>query len=325
MNASLDRRLFGLVLMPWFLAVSGCAGTTNNSDRGSTLHLRDERISPDAGQTRGDKRVAVHVAAYLDGRAAAPSRKVGEIHSTVVDMHRPELVLDRDISSVVTSAISDTLTARGFEVSRDTEGPAARGADALRLSGTIRTFALDIGGRDRLAIAVETTVRAGNGSVLWSGVVSETADRYAGVSGNTKDSIAEYLTTGMKAVANKTAVQVHDAARQAHPDLLGPSFSPPHAVERADQVAPAVMSAPSQAPGRAGAAAAAAGRLSVVTTPPRAKVYLGDVYWGLSPLDLELAPDIYLLRVTLDGYKAAAEKISVRKATTTELEIVLER
>jgi hypothetical protein len=158
---------------------------------------------------------------------------------------------------------------------------------------------------------------------LWSGEVSEIADRYAGVSGNTRSSIAEYLGAGLKTVADKTAVQVNDAARRARPDLFGQSLPAPGLVQRAD--APAPVSVPSQAPGHTSAAPATPGRLSVVTTPPRAKVYLGDADWGLSPLDLELAPDIYALRVVLDGYKTTTEKVSVRRAALTEVEIRLER
>ena len=263
------------------------------------------------------------MAMYSDRRPTAATRKVGDIRATVVNMHQSELVLDQDISSLVTAAIGNALAARGFQVSSATDGARPGDADVFQVSGSVRTFALDIGGRDQLAIAVETTLREGGGKVLWSGVVSETGDRYAGVSGNTKDSIARYLASALKTVAEKTSVQVSDAARQARPDLFA-QLPALNAVPGVTVIVPAAVSSPPQPRGRADDAPTL-GRLRLTTTPPRAKVYLGDVYWGLSPLDLDLAPDIYSLRVSLDGYKTAGEKVSVRRAVTTELEITLEK
>lgn len=66
------------------------------------------------------------------------------------------------------------------------------------------------------------------------------------------------------------------------------------------------------------------GRLTIATTPSRAKVYVADVDYGLSPLKPELEPGIYTLHFKLDGFKTATEKVSVRKGETTELEIRLQ-
>jgi hypothetical protein len=65
--------------------------------------------------------------------------------------------------------------------------------------------------------------------------------------------------------------------------------------------------------------------LVLTTNPSRAKVYLEGVYFGMSPLHVEVEVGVHNLDVKLDGYKTASEKISVRKDDKTELELVLER
>ena len=71
-------------------------------------------------------------------------------------------------------------------------------------------------------------------------------------------------------------------------------------------------------------ASATTGLLLVNTSPSRAKVYLDGVYYGLSPLRLELEPGVYAASVKLEGYKMVTEKISVRKGDNTEVELSLE-
>jgi uncharacterized membrane protein len=68
---------------------------------------------------------------------------------------------------------------------------------------------------------------------------------------------------------------------------------------------------------------AATGYLSVTTKPSRVKVYVDEVYYGLSPLKLELGTGISNVRLKAEGYKPAAEKVSIRKSETTELEVTL--
>jgi hypothetical protein len=67
------------------------------------------------------------------------------------------------------------------------------------------------------------------------------------------------------------------------------------------------------------------GLLVLNTKPSRAKVYLDGVYFGMTPLRVEVDAGVHEVSVRLDGYKAGAEKVSVRKGDTTELEMVLER
>ena len=66
------------------------------------------------------------------------------------------------------------------------------------------------------------------------------------------------------------------------------------------------------------------GTLILTTQPARAKVYLDGVYFGLSPLNAEVESGIHNVDVKLEGYKKGSEKVSVRNAEKTELELILE-
>jgi len=68
-----------------------------------------------------------------------------------------------------------------------------------------------------------------------------------------------------------------------------------------------------------------AGRISIKTEPPRSKVYIGDVYYGLSPLTVDIEPIVYEITIRLEGFKEKKEKVSIRKGQKTELEINMEK
>ncbi|MBE0547211.1 MAG: PEGA domain-containing protein [Rubrivivax sp.] len=53
------------------------------------------------------------------------------------------------------------------------------------------------------------------------------------------------------------------------------------------------------------------------------KVYVGDVYHGLTPLTLELPAGVHVLHFRRDGCRTVTEKVAVRRAATVELEIKL--
>ena len=73
------------------------------------------------------------------------------------------------------------------------------------------------------------------------------------------------------------------------------------------------------------APASAKGTFSLTTVPSRARVYGDDVYYGTSPLKLELDPGVTVFRFKLDGYKTVTQKVSIRRGETTELDIKLEK
>jgi hypothetical protein len=63
----------------------------------------------------------------------------------------------------------------------------------------------------------------------------------------------------------------------------------------------------------------------VSTVPSKAKVYGDDVYYGTSPLKLELDPGVTVFHFKLDGYKTVTQKVSIRRGATTELEVKFEK
>lgn len=60
------------------------------------------------------------------------------------------------------------------------------------------------------------------------------------------------------------------------------------------------------------------GRLIVSTTPGGSNIYIDGVYYGTSPLVLELSPGVHLLKVQLKGYLTIREKVGIllQKVTT---------
>ena len=310
-----------LLLAVLSLVAFGTPAVAAAADPAANIHP-EGTAKPDPGQTaQVSNAVVVRVVPYSDDRSLAPSRKIGDIRATVIDMHATELVADRDIASVVTVAMSDQFAASEFRLA----GGEKTGGEHFQVSGSVRDFRLNIAGRDEVSIVVETTLRdAHNGNVVWSAIVSEKADRYAGVTGNTRNSITRYLNGALGTVTSKTVAQAGATMRQVQPALFNQAAASAPAVPGvtvivAPPVAPTIQSR--EQPGNS----AVQGRLQVATSPPRAKVYLGDVYYGLTPLKLDLEPGIYALRLKMDGFKIAAEKISVRKGETTELEVVMEK
>jgi hypothetical protein len=264
--------------------------------------------------------ITLRVAKYTDARSAAPSGKIGDINATVFDMFGSELVMD-DLSGTITAAMENQFSASGFQTVTE-GGKAAAGSTDFEVSGVIQEFSMNIGGRDEVSIVVETSLRDTHGdSILWSGTVAEKSDRYAGVTGNTRSSIARYLSGALAKVSAKTRDAISASIMQTYP-------------ERFDQAAPARDSTPGVTvrvapPERMPASQATrpgmTSQLAITTIPARAKVYVGDVYYGLSPLKLELEPGIYTIHFKLDAFKTAIEKVSVRQGEITELEIRLEK
>ena len=296
-------------------------GTPAVADPAANIRL-EGATKPDPGQaTPLSNAVVVRLMPYSDNRPLASSRKIGDIRATVIDMHATELIADQDIASAVTAAIGDQFAVSGFRLA----GGEKTGSENFQVSGSVKDFRLNVAGRDEVSIVVETTLRdVRSGNVVWSAVVSEKSDRYAGVSGNTRNSISRYLNGALGTVTSKTVAQAGAAMRQVQPALFNQAATsapavPGVAVTVAPPATPTIQST------EPSGGSAVQGRLQLATSPPRAKVYLGDVYYGLTPLKLELEPGIYALRLKMDGYKVAAEKISVRKGETTEFEVVMER
>ena len=118
------------------------------------------------------------------------------------------------------------------------------------------------------------------------------------------------LTAGTKPIPGVTVYVAPAAAKAAPAATVTPGYG----------VQPGAAAPPSAYMPRA---SATAGLLLVNTNPQRAKVYLDGVYYGLSPLRLEMEPGVHAISVKLEGYKMVTEKVSVRKGDNTEMELNL--
>ena len=307
--------IYGVIL----LGIAGCTSMPSFGPTPAALQLDiAPKLAPGQIVTLKSP-IVLRLSEYTDARPAAPSRKIGDIQATVLDMHGTELVME-NLASTVTAAMVNQFNASGFQTVTE-GGQAAAGSADFEISGVIREFSMNIGGRDEVSIVVETTLRDTGGGILWSGAVAEKADRYAGVTGNTRSSIARYLSGALAKVTAKTRDAISASIMQTYPDRFVQAA-------RARDATPGVtvLVAP---PGRMSASQAArpgmTSQLAITTIPARAKVYVADVYYGLSPLKLELEPGIYTIHFKLNAFKTASEKATMRHGETTQREMRLEK
>jgi hypothetical protein len=262
----------------------------------------------------------IRVNKYADNRAELPLKKIGISTERIVGISGKELVLDKEVAELVTSSIKKRFENAGFQLLDD-------GGALYELTGVVKELTYNVKARDEISISIETTLKeTATGKTVWSGVVVEKDDRFAGVSGNSKSDIAQYLILKLGVVTKKTYEAISATLISLRPDLFNvmPGTKPIAGVTvlftpSADQPASSVIPVVSvMAPPKTG-------MLVLSTKPARAKVYLGGVYFGLSPLRVEIEAGVHNVDVKLDGYKTASEKVSVRKDDTTELELVFER
>lgn len=305
-------KLFRCMFTPLVLlfAVAGCAGLGSSSQSGNELHVRlSDKPSPGAREQKYP--VTVRVAPYTDGRSDVDPRQAGILAARVIGLTGKQIVLDREVAGLVGEVMQKQLGDAGLQVLAPDAGNAQ-----FQLTGSIRTLSVDIKERDYLNIAIESTLtEVASGKVIWSGMVAEKKDRYAGSSGNGKQDVADFLRHGLQVVATKTSESLLSVLMSARPDLFGLDA----AVKPVQGVTIHSTALPSGAP------SAANGTLVLNSTPARAKVYVDDVYYGLTPLRIDLPPGIYPVRLELEGYRPIAEKVSVRSEDHTELELKLRK
>jgi len=329
-------------------AVAGCStvndakdsvtGWFNGSD--STLSVTEKKAPGGSSGPTLKYAATLRVSKYVDQRKVGNPRLLGITTQRVRGVDGKELLLDQEIANIVTVAIKKQFDTEGYQV---LEGSNASNA-LFEVSGAIKELTLNVKNRDEINIAIETTLKdLVTGKVVWSGLVTEKNDRFAGVSGNNKDDVIAYLNKGLGIASNKTVEAVSASLMVSQPELfnltagtkpipgvtvyVAPAAAKPapaapatmmqsHGMQPADAVPP-----PAYMP----RASETTGLLLVNTSPSRAKVYLDGVYYGLSPLRLEMEPAVHAISVKLEGYKMVTEKVSVRKGDNTEMELKLER
>ncbi|MCP3676773.1 MAG: PEGA domain-containing protein [Deltaproteobacteria bacterium] len=281
------------ILLLW--AVAGCAGP-----------LRIEYSPSKAPEAQAIGSGTIFLASYDDARVTEEPHYMGTISSPVSDLHGNKIILDREVAALITEAVQHELTDAGFNVTSWTTGDGAHDWKGRLLKGKVKRFNLAIGPRDEIAIEIESSlVDLESGNVLWekSSVVED--DRYAGVMGNSRRSIGLYISNTLSRVLRETVAELASSL---------PAPAPPPAtvhdtveVQKEDVVQRLKK-----------------GRIVITSEPPRAKIYIGDIYYGLTPIEIEIKPGILTVTLRQRGYQSVKEKVSVRSGDITEMEITLE-
>ena len=347
----MSRLLRHAALFLLLSAIAGCASVKDAKDQVSDwVSGSDSTISAADGKkgTSGNTGPLIKYGAtlrvnkYADQRKSGNPRLLGIAKQRVSGVNGEQLLLDQEIAAIVTTAIKNRFDTEGYEV---LEGSSASNA-LFEVSGVIKDLTLNVKERDEINVAIETTLKeVATGKVVWSGIVMEKNDRFAGVSGNSKEDVVVYMHKILRVACNKTIAAVSASLMASRPELfnLTPGTKPVPGVT-VYVAPPAATSAPaapgySPAPNYGAQPGAAAppppaymprasdttGLLLVNTNPQRAKVYLDGVYYGMSPLRLEMEPGVRAISVKLEGYRMSTEKVSVRKGDNTEIELTLER
>lgn len=274
-----------------FLFLTGCSGAVK-------LNYKPGQI-PDT--SKATKPLTIILKPYIDSRGDVAPNYVGKIESTVTDMHADKIILEKDVAISVNEAIKTHLTSAGFIVtipsSPPLEGGEGGGEADIIMSGEIKKFRLDIKGRDEIEIELESRLISGKtGKGIWEGVITEKEDRFAGVSGNSKKTINSYISKTLAKVINKTIIEINKNFGKAGTTSIEEMPIPE-----------------------------GAGRISIKTEPPRSKIYIGDIYFGLSPLSVDIESGVYDVTVRLEGFKEKKEKVSIRRGQKTELEMNMEK
>lgn len=279
-----------------FLFITGCSGAVK-------LNYKPGQI-PDTA--KASKPLTILLKPYIDSRGG-DRRYIGNIKATVYDIYGDKILMEKDIATSVNEAIKTHLTSAGFIVTTPSSPPSEGGDRGglqkdgdtdIVMSGEIKKLRLDIGGRDEIEIEIANQIISGKtGKVIWEGTITEKEDRYAGSFGNTKKTIASYISKTLAKVINKTITEINTnigkgGASQSMDGILVPEGM---------------------------------GRIFITTEPPRSKVYIGDVYYGLSPLTVDIEPIVHEITIRLEGFKEKKEKVSIRKGQKTELEINMEK
>ena len=277
-----------------------------------------ESKKPGANAATVKNAATIHMAGYVDGRDGATPKKIGITTQRIAGIAGKDIVLDRPVIEIVANSMRKRFDDAGFQL--------LESAALYELSGVIKDVTYNVKARDEISIAVETTLKDVAGKVIWSGLVVEKTERFAGISGNNKADIANVLRQELGIVSQKTVDAISASLMASRPDLF--TLTPGTKAIAGVTVLQAVGGGSDAAKSAASVPApyvAVTGTLVLNTKPARAKVYLDGVYFGMSPLRAEVDAGIHEVSVKAVGYKTATEKLSVRKSEVTELEMLLER
>jgi hypothetical protein len=278
-------------------------------DSDNSIHVV-EKANPNAPKIK--YAATIRIVGYVDGRNGMSAKFLGVTTERIAGLSGKEMLLSSDVTELVANSIRKRFDGAGFQLVDD--------ANAMyELSGVVKELTYNVKARDEVNILLETTLKeTATGKVVWSGLVAEKNERFAGVSGNSKDDIATYLRYELGIATQKTVDAISAMLMATRPDLF-------NLIPGTKVIAGVTVLQATGASSAVPAIAESNGTLVLGTKPTRSKVYLDGVYFGMSPLRAEVEVGIHEVSVKSDGYKTATEKVSVRKGDTTELELVLER
>jgi hypothetical protein len=279
----------GLLVGTVALVLAGCTSLTGNE-----IHVSDEKANPNASTVKYS--ASIRIAGYVDGRNVVNPRKIGIAEARVLGLSGTDIIVDRDVTDIVAASLRKRLEDVGLQILAK-DDPAA----LFELSGVIKELKYDVKVRDHVHIKLQTTLKEiATGKVVWAGEVEQKDERFAGVSGNSKSDIADYLKQEVGVVTGKTTEAINTVLMATRPELF--NLTPGTKVIPGVTVFVSPNGAGSTAPDSSMQTplGGAPGVLVVRTEPARAKIYL-------------------------DGYKSASEKVAIRIGATTELELQLEK
>lgn len=325
------KKIMQCAVLVLFVATSaGCSvtqGQASNGLFGGNVISVMENAAANPNAVQQKYAASIRLLPYRDMRKTENPNRIGISTQRVIGMSGTELMVEPEVAAIVTNSMRKHLDDAGFQLDA---------TNALyELSGVVKELNYDVKVRDEIYIVVESTLKdSASGKVLWSGSVVEKSDRFAGVSGNSKQDIANYLREKVGVVTGKTTEGISTSLMASRPDLfnltpgtrpiagvtvlVAPAANvlPTSAKQKVQPIVPSVTPAPLDAE---------SGLLLITSTPARAGIYIDDVYYGMTPLRLELAAGVHSVSARFAAHKSNTEKVSVRKGETTEFEVVPKR
>lgn len=281
------------------------------------LHAKAFRL---ADTSAAKNAATLRIRPYLDQRTEQDARLLGVFNTRIRGLSGTQLRLDRDVAVIATEQMKQQFSNAGFAVLAD---------DAVakfELNGAVKTLSLDSKARDEINIVLETSVsEIATGKVIWTALVSQKNSRFAGVAGNNREDIVNFLYRELAVVNGKTVSAVNSVLMASYPAL----FNLTPGTKTIDGVT--VLSAPLATPAATTPPivvekmATSTGTLVLSSQPARAKIYVDEVYFGVTPLRVELDAGLHTVTAKLAGRKVETEKVAVRKGETTELEMTLSK
>lgn len=266
------------------LSLTACAGD-------GLVHIIDNK-TPSTNTVIDQSAVTLRINPYVDARNNANPRLLGTASLRISGLSGKEILLDQDVSNLVSNRAAKQLELSGFKIVTDDSAK-------YELNGVVKQLRFDATvKRNEIALEIETTIKEiATGRVAWSGTVKQATELDVPVSGTSTSDIGIYIKQQLGIAIKKTANMITANMTVFHPSE---AVAMPAAINTN-------------------------GQLKLVGTPTRAKVYVDGIYFGLLPLTSALDVGTHDISVKADGYKTATEKISIRKNETTELEIQLVR